>query len=246
MLKALIVDDEINSRLYLAALMQAHYPEIELIMAENPADAIAIIAHTTVQVIMLDVEMPGMTGLEMLKQLRQTINNTPVIFVSGYKRPEFIQSAMRLNAIDYLDKPVDPYELKFSMDKVLLMQQTQAITNTASPLRVLSELGEMYFQPHEVLYFQSHGRYAKIVFAGKTKTVLLRINLRALVDVLPKQHFARVSRQYIVNTAYIKFVSQSNHSITLIHQNEKTTLYRIYPQYFKHDIMHHPSPNEVI
>lgn len=63
--------------------------------------------------------MPGMTGLDLVAEMQTSLKNVPVIFVSAYKRAEFIQRALRLNAVDYLDKPVDPTELIMLLKKYL-------------------------------------------------------------------------------------------------------------------------------
>ena len=233
MKRVLIVDDEENARLYLAAILQELYPDIEIQMAASPAEAIFLISKKCADVILLDVEMPGMSGLEMLSQLRQSIQQTPVIFVSSYNRVEFVQKAMRLNAIDYIDKPVDPVELKNAMDKSLATNPFYNKNKDNQLLKLFTEKGEMLFEPSEIMYFESHKRDSIAHFANGYQSVVVRGNLKKLVAILPSSIFTRTSRQLVVNKHYIKFVSHSNLTITLMDGRKPIVLERIFPAFYK-------------
>ena len=128
--KILIVDDEEQSRLYLASIVNELHPELSIQLAATPAEALFLLNKECMDVVFIDVEMPGMTGLEMLEKLRGINANLPVIFVSAYKRAEFIQKAMRLGAVDYIDKPVDPIELESALQKILQFKITSLQTKS--------------------------------------------------------------------------------------------------------------------
>ncbi len=234
----LIVDDEEKSRLYLAELTHELFPELTLQFAASPFEALFILEKQKADLIFLDVEMPGMSGLEMLTQLREKIVNTPVVFVSAYKRAEFIQKAMRLNAIDYIDKPVDPDELRLAIEKALTNcidgEQTNSNINVSTiKLSLLTANGVMLFEPDEIMYFESNKRESIAHFVNGFADVIVRCNLKSLKDLLPEKHFLRVSRQYIINKRFVKFISQSNHTITLAEGCKKIILDRVFPEVFK-------------
>lgn len=237
MKKALIVDDEENARLYLANILHELYPEIEIQMVASPVEAIFMISKQCPDVILLDVEMPGMTGLEMLKQLRETIKETPVIFVSTYKRAEFIQNAMRLNAIDYIDKPVDPAELNAAMAKSLCRPAVVEPQITSTKLILYTEKGDLIIEPNEIIYFESHKRDSIVYLENGLSKVVVRSNLSSLEKLLPGNIFIRVSRQFIINKRFVKFSSQSNHTLTLYDGCEKIILNRIFPEVFKNQVL---------
>lgn len=229
----LIVDDEENARLYLAALLLELFPCSKLLFASSPAEAILILENHEVDILLLDVEMPGMTGLELLTQLRQKIDQTPVIFISAYKRAEFIQRAMRLEAIDYIDKPVDPIELELAINKCFTNEsETDTVANQLAKIKLYTAKGEMHCYPDDLVYFETAKRYAIAHFGTGTKEVVLRHNLVELEEILPQSHFLRVSRQYTINKKYIKFISKSTHSITLAVGCDHIELQKIYPNVF--------------
>lgn len=217
--KVMIVDDEEQSRLYLANILTELYPEMEIVPASSPMEAVFLLGRQCFDLLFLDVEMPGMSGLEMLAQLRSKIAETPVIFVSAYKRAEFIQQAMRLNAVDYIDKPVDPIELKTAITKTEDKQSdSKAMSHpliTNRYLHVNTVKGQMLFDPNEVLYFESAKRNSIVYFSNGNKEVLVRENLVSLLQILPNTIFKRVNRKYIVNTTYIKYISRCNQTLTL-------------------------------
>jgi CheY-like chemotaxis protein len=152
----LIVDDEEKSRLYLAELTHELFPELTLQFAASPFEALFIIEKQKIDLIFLDVEMPGMTGIDLLTQLREKILKTPVVFISAYKRAEFIQKALRLNAVDYIDKPVDPEELQLAIVKALKNSidselSTLPTQKTIKKLSLHTANGEMLFEPDEII-----------------------------------------------------------------------------------------------
>lgn len=231
--RVLIVDDEESARLYLAGFVKELFPEINLHLAATPNDALFILQNERIECVLLDVEMPGMSGLELLEKLRFYNKSLPIIFVSGFKKAEFIQKALRLDAIDYIDKPVNPIELKAAMIKAFtrLAQPTQSelINNHKSRFCLMTSVGEMFVSMEDLIYFESFKRYSIAYFAdGSTKIV--RNNLESLTQKLSTTQFLRVSRQYIVNVSVITFVSKSNKTVTIKVQEKLVVLTRIYPQ----------------
>jgi len=229
--KALIIDDEEKARLYLASIISELYPQLEIQLASTPAEALFILKKQQFNVILMDVEMPGMTGLELLEQLRVEKSKTPVIYVSAYKRAEFIQKALRLDAIDYIDKPVNPTELDNALMKAFeLKPNADESINDWNRHRfcLLTDSGEMFIEPNEIIYFEALNRYSTAFFSdGKQKVV--RDNLEGLSKKLPENTFLRVSRQYIVNLDSIKYISKGNKTIVLQWGLNQIQLSKIYP-----------------
>ena len=233
MKKILIVDDEENARLYIAEILHELFPNIEIQLASTPTEAVFLISQKCADIILLDVEMPGMTGLEMLAQLRESIKQTPVIFVSSYKHAEFIQKAIRLNAVDYIDKPVDPCELKRAIEKSNALLYSNDSRKNAQKLMLFTEKGEMFFDANEIMYFESKKRDSIAHFVNGFQEVTVRCNLKELETILPTGVFARASRQCIINLEFIKFTSQSTRSITLMEGCKSILIDRINPDFLK-------------
>ena len=230
--KALIVDDEEKARLYLASILSELHPEIEIQFVSSPAEALFLLQKQHFDIVFLDVEMPGMTGLEMLENLHESLKNIPFIFVSAYKHAEYIQKALRLNAVDYIDKPVNPTELENAINKAFT---SNSFDNSGEIEKILSnkiylltDIDERLVETENIVYFQSCKRYSIAYFTDGTNRIV-RYNLVYLSSVLPKNIFLRASRQYLINVQYIKFISKTNKSIKLEAGKQLLELRKIFP-----------------
>ena len=107
--RVLLVDDEEEFVSALSERLELRGIEVE--SALNGEDALAIMVEKTFEVVILDVMMPGMGGLEVLKQIKSTHPNTQVILLTGHGATKEGIEGMRLGAFDYLIKPVDIEEM---------------------------------------------------------------------------------------------------------------------------------------
>ncbi|MFW5719069.1 MAG: sigma-54-dependent transcriptional regulator, partial [Halanaerobium sp.] len=107
--KVLIVDDEKNIRLTLkTALSKAGY-EVET--AVNGEDGLAKLKEDEIPVVLLDMKMPGMDGIQFLKEVTEKDIETKVIMITGYGSVETAVETLKLGAVDYLRKPFKPEEI---------------------------------------------------------------------------------------------------------------------------------------
>lgn len=208
-MKALIVDDERLARAELISLLE-EYDSIEVVgEAKNAKEGITMVKSLKPDVIFLDIQMPEMDGFEMIKKLDQI---PKVVFVSAYD--DYAIEAFKVNALDYLMKPVDPDRLKETIEK--LKNNTEDDEFTSKNLanrkdRMLSVTdhvfikdGEKCYYPilSDVRYFESHGNYVKVFF-NDHKPMILR-SLNSLEDRLDPDHFFRANRKYIINLNVIE------------------------------------------
>jgi len=115
MIHAIIIDDEQSGREYLRALIEKFESQVKVIGdAANAKEGIDLIKATDPDLVFLDIEMPGETGIGMLKQLGEI--NFSVVFVTAFN--QYAVDALRLGAIDYLLKPVDPADLRLAIKRV--------------------------------------------------------------------------------------------------------------------------------
>lgn len=119
--RVLVVDDEdVVCRSYERVLTNAGF-EVE--KAQNGKDALTQLARREYDVMFADLRMPGMDGLQVVRQLRTTHPHMPVVVITGYPSQDTLQEAARLGVTDYLTKPVAP--------DVLAQAATQAMTGPA-------------------------------------------------------------------------------------------------------------------
>ena len=113
----LIVDDEPNVRLvFRTALESAGYAAI---IAEDGQAALKILKQTKVDLVLLDLQMPILDGMETLRRLREAGNNVPVVIVTAHGSIPHAVEAMKLGAIDFLSKPLSPDALRHVVGEVL-------------------------------------------------------------------------------------------------------------------------------
>ncbi|MCH7760925.1 response regulator, partial [candidate division TA06 bacterium] len=114
--KVLIVDDDRGIREGLLASLQDNY-EVELV--EDGEKALKTLGETEVDLLLLDVRLPGMDGLEVLKRVREEKPQQSVVMMTGYATVEAAVEAMKLGAYDYLKKPLGFQEVKQVLDRAL-------------------------------------------------------------------------------------------------------------------------------
>jgi len=115
--KILIVDDETNIRMTLKQCFTAEKYDID--MAVNGQEALEKIKANTYDIVLLDIRMPGLTGLEVLEKVRDNNINVDVVMMTAYGSVEKAVEAMKLGAIDFIGKPFTPTQIREIVDNVL-------------------------------------------------------------------------------------------------------------------------------
>lgn len=103
-----IEDDPDTCEMLTIALQPAGY---DVISAHTAKDALHKASMEDFAALLLDTNLPDISGIELCRQIRTFDNNTPIIFYSGEARPEIIKEAMKAGAQAYLKKPIDPFEV---------------------------------------------------------------------------------------------------------------------------------------
>jgi two-component system LytT family response regulator len=192
---ALIVDDERLARLELRRLLAAH-PEVEVVgEARNGEEAAALIPKLQPDLLLLDIQMPGMTGFELLEALEDV---PQVIFTTAYD--EYAIKAFEVNALDYLLKPIAPARLAAALAKVRPRQEPFRLE------QVFVRDGDRCWivRLPEIFLLESEGNYTRLHF-GKERP-LIRRSLNALEEQLDPAMFFRAGRKEIINLKWIEKV----------------------------------------
>lgn len=116
-MKVMVIDDELGTRESIRMILQDHY---EVITAEDPIKALEALAQQPVEVVITDIRMPQMNGLEVLKQLRRVAPDTAVIMITAYASLTTAQEALRNDALDYLSKPFSRKVLEDAVAKAFI------------------------------------------------------------------------------------------------------------------------------
>ena len=211
---AIIVDDEKPAREEMMLALSA-FDTIEIVaICTNATTAIYHIEELKPDVIFLDIELPRISGFELLKELKYL---PEVVFCTAYN--QFAIDAFEANAVDYLLKPIQHERLAQSI-KRLTIQLNDKTLRELSCKRFLLKYGSQVFLTNlaEIFLFEAEGNYTRIYF--KDKKVLKYSKLKMLQKELPELYFLKINRSQIVNRNHIQHMRDlgNNIEITLINQ----------------------------
>lgn len=213
---AIIVDDEANARMLLREMLKLTCPQVAVLAecADLPNGVKAIRKHRP-QLVFLDIEMPGHSGLEMLDFFDEGEVDFSIVFTTAYHA--YAIQAFKLNAIDYLLKPIDPNELEGTVERFIRRQGKSNIpqvrqmqqTNTSKRIAVPSGTTVRFLEPEQIVYLKADNSYTEIVLEDGSRLVVSR-TLKNFEDSLADDNrFFRSHKSYIVN---LNFVTQYNKS----------------------------------
>jgi DNA-binding NtrC family response regulator len=119
--KILVIDDEIGPRESLRILFKDNY---DVAVANSGEEGVHAIKKDPPDLVILDLKMPGMDGIEVLKKIKEVSPKTRVIILTGYGSPEAAQQVQRLGIARYLNKPFDIFEIRKIVAEEINGQQT--------------------------------------------------------------------------------------------------------------------------
>jgi two-component system LytT family response regulator len=220
MIRAFVVDDEpLAVRRLKRMLDETGRVEVAGI-SSDPVDALAALAETAVDVLFLDIQMPGMTGFEMLGMMdRQPL----VVFTTAYD--QYALQAFEVNSIDYLLKPIEERHLTRALDKIerlhasaaaapdwkaVLAQLAGALRQPGGalgaeyPERIASRLGDRIhiLELAKVTHFFAQEKLTYAAVEGKNHVVDHTVS--DLEQKLDPRHFFRIHRSTLLNLAWVK------------------------------------------
>jgi two-component system LytT family response regulator len=214
MIDAILVDDETAGLEALQLAIEKYCPDIAIKGIYNkPEDALAGIRKINPNLVFLDVQMPQMSGFDLLQQLSPI--NFEVIFVSAHD--QYAIKAIRFSALDYLLKPVDVEDLMHAVNRVKERQsrtmntyQFQSVLNNiqlksgrVEKLAVPTLQGIDFFNTQDILYCKAEGSYTQIILKNNQQALVCK-NLKDFESLLAESGFFRVHHSYIINLAHVE------------------------------------------
>jgi len=203
LLRVLIVDDERLARAELRRLLGVH-DEVEIVgEAASAAQAMQLCAQLQPDLLLLDVQMPGGSGFDLLAALDQT---PEVIFCTAYD--QYALQAFAVNALDYLQKPVQAARLAQALART---GARVAALPVPAPRKVFIKDGERcwFVALDDIGLFESEGNYTRVHF-GAEQPLMLR-SLNQLEEKLDPVQFFRANRRQIVSLAHVASVAANDH-----------------------------------
>ena len=236
-INAVIVDDSSQARKLLRLMLTEIAPDVVIKgEAANVSDAVALIQQVLPDVVFLDIEMPGKSGLQLVDELSRTVVPYEVIFTTAYN--EYALKAFRLSAIDYLLKPIDENQLAEAVEKIRLVKSAQQSeirlqhflknmkNEGEATLSVPALNGYIFLKVVDVLYIKANGSYTEIYTAGKPPITVSK-NLKYFENALSTfEQFVRVHRSFLVNTQHMKRFDKTDRGTIVMNDDAEIDLAR--------------------
>lgn len=201
MKNCLIVDDEPLALEIIENYVNGH-EQLNLIKKCNTAfDAFEVLHHVKIDLIFLDIKMPGLNGIDFIKSLK---NPPAVIFTTAFS--EYAATSYELEAIDYLLKPITLKRFNKSLDKFFKLQPVVTIEEKSYTYFKVSGKLVKVEHPH-ILYAQSIKDY--IMLYTLSGNLIVHMTMKYLNELLPASLFIRVHRSYLINQSHISTIGKN-------------------------------------
>ncbi|RUT80183.1 DNA-binding response regulator [Ancylomarina longa] len=208
-MRCIIVDDEIHARKVLEKYIQ-DIPHLELVHScKNALEAMDVLRNKQVDAMFLDINMPKLTGLSFLESL----SHPPLVVITTAYR-EYALDAFELDVIDYLHKPIPFPRFVKAIAKVIEKLSFQdrstnkivesTVSKTENFIFVKADKKTIKLNFEDIIYIEGLGDYIKI--HTKTKTIVSKLTIKKLEDLLPTNQFPRVHKSYIVSLQLIESI----------------------------------------
>lgn len=216
-MKALIIDDEAPCRKALSWDLNKYHPEIEVIgMAQNGLEGLELINELKPDLVFLDVEMPVLNGVQMIKRL--DIHKPQIIFTTAYD--QFAIQAFRLNALDFLLKPIDREELKDALEKSKQSQSEDHTPRLEELVRAMDGQrlkvasfpvfdGIEFVEIVDVMYCRADSNYTEVVLKDGSKLIVSK-TLKQIEAMLEFPEFLRIHKSSLINLRFLKKYLRGN------------------------------------
>ncbi len=198
-LRVLVVDDERPALDELSYLLEADPRVGEVVACQSATDGLRLLREREVDCVFLDIQMPGLTGLELAEVLGRFRQPPPIVFVTAHE--QHAVEAFDLRAVDYVLKPVRPERLAEAVRRVLAETAPPA---PAADAQVAVERGGVtrFVERGDITHVEAQGDYARLHTRGG-EAYLIRVPLATLEEQWAEAGFHRIHRSLLVSLAHV-------------------------------------------
>lgn len=232
MLNAVIIDDE-ESAIYVLVELLTSFSSIKVKIAgtaSNLKDGVELIKKTQPDIVFLDINMPGKSGLEIYNEFKSP--EFKIIFCSAYDQYAF--EALKKYAFGYLLKPIDIIELQSILRKVTdELHEEQKLLQIEDKLNLLNspvtsgvnilldvENGFIIGNSRNIEYCYAKNSFSIVVMQSQKEYIVTK-SLKELEDLLPKNQFYKTHKSYLVNIYYIRKFVRAKENYVLMESGDK-------------------------
>ncbi len=234
MLKVVIVDDEPDNRYYNRKLLNNNFPEIEIAgEAGSVDDAVKVIGETNPDLVLLDIEINGGTGFNVLQRLKPYYFK--VIFITAFN--DMALKAIKYSAMDYIVKPVNELEFCNAIEKVInntepretVIKQNEFLLDY---FKKENQLGKIVLKTAEAIHFvdvqdiiycKSDNSYTSF-FLTTNESIIVSKSIKEFTEMLEPYGFFRPHQSYLVNIKHIKKIDKADGGFLVLKNNKEIPL----------------------
>lgn len=224
MLKCYVLDDEQHAVDALCGMLKKKFASTTSVCGSSTKASVAIeeIENCSPDILFLDVEMPEMTGLEVLRHFPH--RNFEVIFTTAHER--YALPALKAAAVDYLMKPLSPQDVHEALQRCALKKQSTEIEkNSARWITLQDQQGMLVVNPEDVIRVEANNNYSIFHFTNRPKLVVSK-TLKDYEDLLATQGFFRVHQSHLINLAHIVSVNTNDGDYVLLTNDQRVEISR--------------------
>lgn len=210
-IKVIIIDDEEKARELLIKMLAEYCKDTEVVASCNDIpNAVKSIKKFNPDLVFTDIEMPGHSGLELIDFFNEEEINFSIIFTTAYN--QYAIQAMKISALDYILKPIEPEELEHAVAKHVKKSQKEFINyksavenikvNINQKIAIPTRNGYKMVDPDEIILIKADSSYTEVILSNSQKIIASRI-LRNFEDALSHlNQFFRAHKSFIINIKY--------------------------------------------
>ncbi|HKR03946.1 MAG TPA: response regulator [Bacteroidia bacterium] len=219
MLSAILIDDQEFCTAMLKDMLEKDSPDVRIAaVCHSGKEGIKAIKKHDPDLVILDVEMPGMTGFDMLREIKEP--GFEVIFTTAFDK--YSIEAIRFSALDYLLKPIIPHELKAAVEKVehrqnkninrqfkTLFKNLQDTRRPVNHVALPALEGLIFVNITDIIHCESDSNYTTLFLKSGEKMMVTK-TLKDIEGLLEGNNFFRVHHSHLINMMHIKKYVRGN------------------------------------
>jgi two-component system, LytTR family, response regulator len=239
LLKALIVDDEYQGRSFMQRILEKEHPDVEVVgQASTIEETVSNIQNHNPNLVFLDVILGAENAFELFARIQNV--NFDIIFTTAHN--EYAVKAFKINALDYLLKPIDLQELSDAIEKVKTRLEKEAtrtsglqlenlanilksVNKSVDKLAIPSSDGFIMVQLSDIIFCESDGNYTIFNLTNNRK-LTSSYTLRQYDDMLSTQDFFRAHKSYLINLSHINRYLKSDGGLIMMSNGKTVELSR--------------------
>ena len=226
-MKAIIIDDESYARKLLMNLLKEYCPEVEILGdSEDLPNGVKQIRKLKPDIVFIDIEMPGHSGLELLDFFNEEEVDFNIVFTTAYNK--YAIQAFKLSAVEYLLKPLESEDVMAAVQKCIKSNQNkfpqyQVLKNNLKGdqnLKIAVPVGNGFkvIDLNSIVYLKADNTYTEMHFQDK-KTLIISRTLKNFEDTIVEgSPLIRTHKSYIVNKNFITDVIKSDGGYLLLNE----------------------------